>query len=107
MENLRVGNQDMLRVRHEPWDLQPGDAPSRSICRVGLLSPKRLLEGRPMAAGITSDEELRRCDSHRDHSYFDVQRPDMSIVGFRSRSALANGAPVELPDFRDESVRVK
>lgn len=110
MENLRVGNQDMLRVRHEPWDLQPGEYSEQ------IYLPRWPVE---------SEEAARRA-SHgggdyfvmksfvdailtETTPYFDVYKGlDMSIVGIQAyRSALANGAPVELPDFRDESVRVK
>ena len=84
--------------------------PSRSICRVGLLSPEEAARRASHGGGdyfvMKSFVDAILTETT---PYFDVYKGlDMSIVGIQAyRSALANGAPVELPDFRDESVRVK
>ena len=109
MENLRTGNQDMLRITHEEWDERPGDV------REKIYSPKF-----PVA------DELARAAGHgggdffvnyyfaeairkNEQPYMDVYRGiAMSLVAPQAwRSCLDNGAPFEIPDFRDEKVRTQ
>jgi predicted dehydrogenase len=107
MENLRHGNQGMLRIVHEAWDMKPGDV------REKIYTPE-----------FPVHQELARMAGHGGGDFFttyyfaeairsgrqpwlDVYRGlDMSIVGIQAwKSALKGGAPVELPDMRKESVR--
>jgi predicted dehydrogenase len=109
MENLRTGNRDMLRISHEKWALNEADVPEK------IYLPEFPFERE--AAGKTSHggadfftsyyfaEAIRR----NRQPYLDVYRAlDMSLVGIQAyRSALAEGAPFTVPDFRKEGVRRK
>ena len=110
MENLRThGDGGKLRVVHERWDMRPGDVSEK------VYTPD-----------FPFDSDAARSAGHSGGDYFtnyffaeairkgkppylDVYRGlDMTLVGIQAwRSALDNGAPMELPDFRDEAVRAK
>jgi len=109
MENLRTGNRDMLRISHEKWTVNEGDVPEK------IYLPEFPFERE--ATGKTSHggadfftsyyfaEAIRRDEQ----PYLDVYRAlDMSLVGIQAyRSALAQGAPFNVPDFRKKGVRRK
>ena len=109
MENLRTGNQGMLRVLHESWDCREGDrtetiySPNFPVHRD--LAAKAGHGGGDFFTIYYFAEAIR----NNTQPYLDVYRGiDMTLVGIQAwRSCLAEGAPFEIPDFRDESVRVK
>ncbi|NLU40581.1 MAG: Gfo/Idh/MocA family oxidoreductase [Firmicutes bacterium] len=110
MENLRVGNQDMLRVRHEPWEMREGEVEEQ----IYLPNFPEGTEEFARKAGHGGGDyftmrEFAKAIRTGETPYLDVYKGiDMSIVGIQGyRSALANGAPVEIPDFRNEEVRKK
>jgi predicted dehydrogenase len=107
MENLRHGNQSMVRIVHEPWDMRPGD-----------VREKIYLPEFPVQA------DLARRSGHGGGDFFvmyhfaeairtgeqpwmNVYRAlDMTLIAFQAwRSCLDDGRPYEIPDFRDENVR--
>lgn len=106
MENLRTGDPDMLRVVHEEWDVRNGEPTER------VYKP-RLPEAAAGAGHGGSDffvnlhfaEAIRK----NEQPYMDVYRATaMSLLAPQGwRSCLNNGSPYEIPDFRDESVRVR
>jgi len=109
MENLRTGNQSMLRVLHEAWDMKKGDLHER------LYQPDfpvhADMAARAGHAGGDFFTTFNFAEAIRKgrQPWLNVHRGlDMSIVGIQAwKSALAGGAPVEVPDLRKESVRKK
>lgn len=109
MENCRHGDKNRLRVWHEPWEKR------RSLPREVVYSPDFPLHhdlaakaghgGGDFFTNFAFAEAIRR----KEQPYLDVYRGiDMSIVGILAwRSALQDSAPVDVPDFRRESVRRK
>lgn len=110
MENLRThGNQGKLRIVHEEWDMKKGDV------REKIYQPEF-----PVRADLAAKAGHGGGDFYT--SYFfarairigkqpwlNVYRSlDMSVIAIQAwRSALSNGAPHEIPDFRKESARRK
>jgi len=109
MENLRSGHHDELRVVHEAWDLAEGEVPDR-VYRPAFPVARELAAAaghggadyfvlRFFAEAIRSGR-TPWCDVYRGLA--------MSVVGIQAwRSALAEGAPQEIPDFRDKSSRAR
>jgi predicted dehydrogenase len=107
MENLRTGSPEMLRVVHEEWDLRPGESPER-IYRPRFPVAEEIASAAGHGGGdffvnFHFAEAIRR----NEQPYMDVYRAvAMSLIAPQAwRSCLNNGAPFEIPDFRDESVR--
>jgi predicted dehydrogenase len=105
MENLRHGDQQMLRVRKEPFEKAVGE-PVERIYRPDF--PFGEEESRGAGHGGSDyfvyhafAEAIRRGEQ----PYLDVRRGvAVSIVGALAwRSALQGSIPVRVPDFRDEA----
>ena len=109
MENMRAMNTGMLRVAHEPWDLRPGDSKERiyqpEFPIHADLAQRAGHGGGDFFMNYHFAEAIRR----NEQPYLDVYRGlAMTAVGIQAwRSCLANGAPHDIPDFKDESVRRK
>ena len=109
MENLRTGDTSMLRIVHEEWDRKEGDvgekiyAPDFPVH--ADLAEKAGHGGGDFFTTYYFAEAIRK----NEQPYLDVYRGlDMSLVAMQAwRSCLENGAPFEIPDFRQESVRKK
>jgi predicted dehydrogenase len=113
MENVRAGHWsewNALHVRHEPWDLREGEAEDRTY--TPDFPPEHAAMAKQAAHGggdyFTSLHFAQAIRTGR-QPFFDVYRGlDMSLVGIQAyRSALADGAPFEVPDFRIEDVRCR
>ncbi len=107
MENLRWGNTQMLRVRREPFDKAEGE-PTEQIYAPDF--PAHHAEATRAAHGggdFFMNYHFAEAIRKNEPPYLDVYRGvAMSIVGILAyRSALADSAPLEVPDFRKESVR--
>jgi len=109
MENLRHGNSGMLRVRREPFDKRPGE-PVETVYAPDF--PHN--HDKAMKAGHGGGDffclyEFAEAIRTGEQPYFDVYKGvAMSAVGILAyRSALADSAPLEIPDFRKESDRRK
>ncbi len=107
MENLRTGNTNLLRIRREPFDKDPGE-PVERIYLPDFPEHHDLATKAGHAGGdfFTNYHFAQAIRTGRP-PWLDVYRGiDMSIAGILAwKSALADGAPVEVPDFRDEQVR--
>lgn len=108
MENLRVrGEQGKLRVYHDGFDCKPGQ--SEEV----IYKPRfPHHEAVALKAGHGGGDfytvwEFSEAIRTGKQPYLDVYRGvSMSIVAMQGwRSCLADGAPVEVPDFRKEWVR--
>lgn len=109
MENLRCGNQQMLRVHKEPFDKQADESVET------IYSPQfpAWAAGAQQAGHGGGDffmnHEFATAIRTGRQPYLDVFRGvAMSAVGIQAyRSALADGAPMPIPDFRRKAVRDK
>ena len=110
MENLRSGAPGSLRVMHEPWDLREGDE-GRKDLRAGTFPiTLRKHDGRDIAAATSSQATIspKLSAKTKPPISMSIVALRMAMVGIQAwRSCLDNGAPYEIPDFRQESVRVK
>ena len=109
MENLRTGDKNMLRIKHERWDLKKGDVREK-IYRPEF--PVHALEALKTAhAGSDFFTSYYFAEAIRagKQPELDVYRAlDMAMVAIQSwRSALDDGTPFEVPDLSKESVRRK
>ena len=107
MENLRTGNKEMLRIVHEEWDRKKGDVAEKIYqpdFPIHLNMAKKAGHG---GGDFFTSYDFAQAIRRNEQPYFNVYRGlDMTLVGIQGwRSCLANGAPFEVPDFRDESVR--
>ena len=107
MENCRRGEKTRLRVWQEPWE-KPKGAPVETVYTpdfpaYGDQAARAGHGGADFFTLYHFAEAIRTGEQ----PYLDVYRGiDMSIVGILAwRSALSDSAPVEVPDFRKESVR--
>ena len=108
MENLRAGDQGLLRVRCDAQDDPAGEGYER-VYQPEFPPTPVPVEGSghggadrfvslAFAAAVRGDEP----------AFFDVYRATaMSMVGIQAyRSALQDGAPMSVPDFREETDRL-
>ena len=109
MENLRTGDRSMVRVCHDPWDLKKGDVEEKiyqpQFPIHAELAKKTGHGGGDFFTNYYFAEAIRA----NEQPYLDVYRGlDMAMVSIQSwRSALADGVPFEIPDFRKEAARRK
>lgn len=107
MENLRHGDDRMLRVIKEPWE--KGEREPRE--RIYLPNfPHHHVEASRTGHGggdFFVNYEFAQAIRRDEQPFLDVYRgAAMSIVGALAwRSALAGSAPVDVPDLRDDAVR--
>ena len=107
MENLRTGNPQMLRVLHEPWDVKKGGVREK-IYLPEFPAYAKAAGGAGHGGGdFFTNYHFARAIRNNEQPYLDVHRGvAMAMVSIQSwRSALAKGAPFEIPDFRRESAR--
>jgi predicted dehydrogenase len=107
MENARYGDRQQIVVRKDEFDTADGKAVEEVYVPDfpvhAELAEKAGHGGGDFFTSYYFAEAIRTGEQ----PYLDVYRGiDMSIVGVLAwRSALADGATVEVPDFRDETVR--
>ena len=111
MENLRARHScdtwNMLRILHEEWDMKDGDV-TEKIYRPDFPVHADLAKQAGHGGGdFFMNHHFAEAIRKNEQPFFDVYRGlDMSLVGIQGwRSCLSNGAPVEIPDFRNEDVR--
>lgn len=109
MENLRFGDPRMVRVRREAFE-RTADEPIEQAYLPDFPEPYGGLglDGHGGADYVVLQEFIRAVRGEGP-AFFDVYRAvDMAAVGIQAyRSALAGGAPFEVPDFRKPAVRRK
>ena len=98
-----------VRVWHEEWNLTPGEV-TEKVYVPEWTEHRELAESAGHGGGdfwvlYYFGEAIRKGEQ----PYFDVYRGvTMSTVGILAwKSALENGCPYDIPDFRNESERVK
>ena len=109
MENLRSGNREAIRIVHEEWDRREGDV-SEKIYTPDFPVHADLAKTAGHGGGdFFIDFYFSEAIRKNEQPFLDVYRAlDMTLVGIQGyKSALSNGAPFEIPDFRNESERKK
>ena len=109
MENLRVGDNSMFRVRKEPFDKKPGE-PVEKIYRPELPSYAREAAKHGHGGGdFFTIYFFAQAIKTGKQPYMDVYRGvAMSITGIQAyRSALNDSNTLDIPDFRKKSEREK
>ena len=109
MENLRVGDYNMLRVRKEPFDKKP-DEPVEKIYKPEFPAYARDAGKHGHGGGdFFTTYFFAQAIKTGEQPYMDVYRGvAMSIVGILAyRSALNDSNTVEVPDLRKKSERAK
>jgi len=109
MENLRTGNQGMLRIVHEAWDRRKGDV-AEKIYAPDFPEHADLARQAGHGGGdFFTNYHFARAIRSGAQPFLDVYRAlEMTLVGIQGyRSCLNNGAPFEIPDFRREEVRAR
>lgn len=107
MENLRHEDSQKLRITHEAWDMLEGDAEEK-IYRPSFPVHAGAAEQTGHGGGdFFTNYFFAKAVRENCQPYLNVYRGlDMTIVGIQAyKSALENGKPFEIPDFRDENVR--
>ncbi|MCK9265657.1 Gfo/Idh/MocA family oxidoreductase [bacterium] len=109
MENLRVGDSNMLRVRKEPFDKNP-DEPIEKIYKPEFPSYARDAGKYGHAGGdFFTNYFFAQAIKTGEQPYLDVYKGvAMSITGILAyRSALNDSNTLEVPDLRKKSERAK
>ena len=109
MENCRHGDQHRLRVWYEPWEKRRSD-PVETVYKPDFpVHHARATRTGHGGGDFFTTYHFAEAIRSGEPPYLDVYRGiDMSIAGIQAwRSALNDSAPMEVPDFRRESVRRK
>ncbi|MCZ6678581.1 MAG: Gfo/Idh/MocA family oxidoreductase [Candidatus Poribacteria bacterium] len=107
MENCRHGDKSYLRIWREPWEKHENE-PTETVYKPDFPVHRHLTTAAGHGGGdFFTSYHFAEAIRTGTQPYLDVYRGiDMSIVGILAwRSALNDSAPVEVPDFRIESVR--
>lgn len=96
-----------VRVWHEPWMLQPGQVEEKSYVPEWPDHADLAKQAGHGGGDFWTNLHFARAIRSGEQPYLDVYRGvSMSSVGILAwKSALQNGAPVDMPDFRDEKSR--
>ena len=107
MENLRHGDTQMVRLRREQFDERVTTRHDQTFSPL-LPAKHRAAHAAGHGGGdFFTNYHFAEAIRRNEPPYLDVYRGvAMSVVGILAyRSALADGAPLEVPDFRKESAR--
>lgn len=106
MEGCR-GDPRALRVVREPWEKEPGEPAERIYKPDFPLRHEQATRAGHGGGDFFTNWHFAEAIRSGRQPYLDVYRGlDMTLCGIQGwRSALAGGAPVEVPDFRKEAVR--
>ncbi len=107
MENARHGDKLRLRVWREPWEKRKSE-PTETVYTPDFpVHHHRATKAGHSGGDFFTAYHFAGAIRTGKQPYQDVYRGiDMSIAGIQAwRSVLNNSAPVEVPDFREESVR--
>ncbi|HQE81570.1 MAG TPA: Gfo/Idh/MocA family oxidoreductase [Candidatus Hydrogenedentes bacterium] len=108
MENARIGkNKNALRVHLAPHGREQAEHEERVYAPKFPHHPREAANAGHGGGDFFTNYEFAEAIRTGTQPYLDVYKAiDMSIAGILAyRSALAEGAPVSVPDFRNEEVR--
>jgi len=109
MENLRCGDQQMLRVRREPFDKKRGEPVERIYTPDFPTHHQKAARTGHGGADFFMNHLFAQAIRKGEQPYLDVYRGvAMSAVAILAyRSALEDSRTFEVPDFRDRKVRAR
>ena len=107
MENSRWGNQQMLRIRREPFEKPEGVATEELLLPDFPEFNEEALKAGHGGGDFFMNYHFAQAIRSGKQPYLDVYRGvTMSAVGMLAyKSALADSAPFDVPDFRDPVAR--
>ena len=109
MENTRHGDKSLLRVWHEPWEKRKS-VPTETVYKPDFpIHHEKAVRAGHGGGDFFTNHAFAEAIRKNEPPYLDVYKGiDMSIAGILAwKSALDDSSPVDLPDFRKESVRKK
>ena len=109
MENSRHGDRSRLRVWKEPWEKRKGE-PTEIVYKPGFpIHHQKAVRAGHGGGDFFTNHAFAEAIRTGEPPYLDVYKGiEMSIAGILAwKSVLADSSPVDLPDFRKESVRKK
>jgi predicted dehydrogenase len=107
MENCRHGDKQRLRVWYEPWEKRRGE-PVETVYKPDFpVHHNRATRAGHGGGDFFTTYHFAEAIRTGEPPYLNVYRGlDMSIAGIQAwRSARNDSTPMDVPDFRDESVR--
>ena len=109
VENSRTGNRDQVRLRLEAHGKEHAEEEEKVYLPDWPEYAAEAAESGHSGGDFWTNFYFARAIRLGEQPWLDVYRAiDMSIVGIQAyRSALKDGAPVEVPDFRQEAVRAQ
>jgi predicted dehydrogenase len=110
MENLRTHqDENKLRIVHEPWDLVAGDVREKIYTPEFPFAPELAQHAGHSGGDFFTNFYFAEAIRTGEPPWLNIYRSlDMSVVAIQAwKSALQNGIPVEIPDFRTEAARQK
>lgn len=107
MENLRMGNPNMLRVVHEEWDRRNDDVTEKIYMPDFPVNSQLAIQAGHGGGDFYTNYYFAEAIRRDEQPYLNVYRGlDMSLIAIQAwRSCLTNGVPYEIPDMRNEAVR--
>lgn len=108
MENGRMhGHEGDLRIVHEEWDRRGDDLPEKIYTPDFPEHAEAAHQAGHWGGDFFTAHHFAEAIRRGEPPYMDVYRGlDMTLVGIQAwRSCLTDGAPVAIPDFRNETVR--
>jgi predicted dehydrogenase len=109
MENCRHGDHQRLRLWRESWEKKKGE-PVETVYKPDFPTHHAQATQAGHGGGdFFTNHHFAAAIRSGEQPFLDVYRAlDMTLCGIQGwRSALADGQPFEIPDFRRESVRKK
>ena len=109
MENCRHGDKTRLRIWREPWEKRRGEPVETVYAPDFPEHHNQALRAGHGGGDFFTNYHFAEAIRTGTPPYLDVYRAlDMTLAGIQAwRSVLSDGAPVEIPDLRKESVRRK
>lgn len=109
MENQRTGDKEMLRIRREPCDKKRNEVVEKIYSPEFPVEAQQAQRSGHGGGDFFMNYHFAEAIRSGRPPYLDVYKGiEMSLVGILAyRSALNDSAPLEVPDFRKESVRKK
>ncbi|MFA6714776.1 MAG: hypothetical protein WCS27_05330, partial [Victivallaceae bacterium] len=109
MENCRYGDKNMLRVRREPFDKNPGEPVEKVYLPEFPEFHQEAIKAGHGGGDFFTNFHFAKAIRQNKQPYLNIYRAlDMSICGIQAyKSVLNDSMTMEIPDFSDEAVRKK
>lgn len=107
MENCRHSDKNMLRIRREPFEKETGEPVERIYASDFPEHHEEAAKTGHGGGDFFTNFHFAEAIRKNEQPWLNVYRAlDMTLCGILAyKSALNDSAPLDIPDFRDESVR--